>query len=111
MRLTIFDSEGTPLKVGDLVMIQEKRNDGLTFFSRIAIKCGRISPLDKFAFDRIVKIDKIPDECRHVTETDETPEYWMHPNTELRLINDDRLEKWKMDRLFFEHNAFYKVEL
>lgn len=109
MKLQIFDSNGTELNINDLLMIQDKRNDGLTFYTRLQVINGALYPLDKFCFDRIIKINELPGDCRHIPAKGTDPEYWMTPRAEIYLIESGKLEKWKHDSLFFESNSFYKV--
>lgn len=111
MKLKIFDTNGTELNIGDLVQIQEKRNDGLTFYSRVQVLNGQLYPFNKFAYDRIFKIDEIPSECKHcqANEKENTPEYWMKKEVEVKLVEEGRLEKWRMDSVIFERNTFYEV--
>ena len=109
MKLQIFDTNNTELKIGDLVKIQHERNNTLTFYTRVQIIKGQIFPFNNFVFDRIIKIDSIPDDCKHAPAKNNFPEYWMHPKQELILIEEKRLDKWKWDSLMFEHNSFYQV--
>jgi hypothetical protein len=111
MRLQIFDSNGTELKVGDKALMQQRTNEKLAFYATIQIIDGQLYPFNKFSYDRIIKVDKIPSDCSYSPADIESgqPEYWMHPATELYLIENERLEKWRMDIVFFEHNNFFKV--
>lgn len=111
MKLQIFDSNGTELKVGDKVKLQEQRNGMLTFYTTIQVIDGQIFPLNKFCFDRMIKVDKIPTDCKYAQPDIERnfPEYWMHPKMELELIEKDRLDKWRMEICSFEHNSFFRV--
>ena len=68
MKLKIFDTNGTELNIGDLVQIQEKRNDGLTFYSRVQVLNGQLYPFNKFAYDRIFKIDEIPADLEYLPD-------------------------------------------
>lgn len=113
MTIEVYDSEGTLLKVGDKVKIQEKRNNGLTFYTTVQVINGQLFPFNKFCFDRIVKVDLIPEGCSHSPQNIENsfPEYWMHPNEELHLVEADRLSSWRDHALRFEYNPFFKVLL
>lgn len=110
MKLTIFDSEGTPLKVGDILKLQEKRNGTLTFYSTVQIIDGQLYPFNKFCFDRAIKVDSIPEDCKKTEAKEDLPEFWMHPKTELYLIEQGKMERWRMDNLMFENNKFFRVE-
>ncbi len=111
MKIRIFDTNGTELKIGDLVQIQDKRNDGLTFYSTVQIINGQIYPFNKFVYDRIIKIDEIPSECNHckANEKENSPEYWIKKNVEVKIIEEGRLDKWRMDCVLFDRNSFYEV--
>lgn len=113
MKLEIFDSVGVKLNVNDLVKIQHKRNGTLTFYTRVQIINGQIYPINKFSFDRIIKVDSIPDGCIHCKPNAERnfPEYWMTPNQELQLIKEEQLDKWNMYLVSFENNTFMKVTI
>lgn len=110
MKLRVFDSTNQELQLNDLVMIQDKRNGGLTFYSRVQLINKTLFPFNKFAFDRIVKIDAIPKGCKHVEAKNGMPEYWMNPKAELYLIETNQLEKWRMNVLMFERNSFIQIE-
>ena len=109
MKLQIFDSNSHEVQINDLVKIQHERNNTLTFYTRVQIIDGQIYPFNKFTFDRIIKVNSIPDGCNHAPAKNDFPEYWMHPKTELHLIEEKMLERWKWDALLFERNLFYKV--
>ena len=109
MQLQIFDSNGKQLSVGDLVMLQERRNGGLTFYTSVQLIDGQLSPFNKFCFDRAFFIDKIPADCRHTPATKDMPEYWMKNDLEAHLASEGRLEKWRMDVVTFQMNEFFKV--
>lgn len=107
MNIDFFDSIGQKLNLGDLLKVQTKMNLGLTFYVKLQFSNGNLVPLSKFAFDRIIKIDKLPEDAIECSTKDFI--YWMHPKTEIYLIDHNILEKWKMDTLYFEHNSFYKI--
>lgn len=111
MEIKIFDSLNNELKPGDKVMLQAERNGTLTFYTTIQIINNQIFPLNKFYFDRMIKVDSIPNDCKYAPAKTENnfPEYWMHPKIELMLIKENRLNKWKHDVLYFENNSFYKI--
>lgn len=113
MKLEIFDSIGTKLEINDLVKIQHERNGTLTFYTRVQIINGQIYPINKFSFDRIIKVDSIPTDCKYCQANIENnfPEYWMHPAQELELIEKKRLDTWRMNVLSFENNHFMKVSV
>lgn len=112
MKIKIFDSIGNELNIGDLVQLQEERNGTLTFYTRIQVINGSLFPINKFCFDRMIKVDSIPSDCNHCEAKPENnfPEYWMHPKTELYLIENNHLNQWKMDKLMFDENLFMKIE-
>lgn len=109
MEIKIFDSEGTELQPGDLLQLQDKRNGTLTFYATLQVIDGQVFPFNTFSFDRAIKVIGLPAECKHCEAKDGKPEYWMHPQVELALIEEERLDKWRMDTLMFEHNKFFKV--
>ena len=111
MNIQIFDAVGVELQTGDTVMIQEKRNEGLTFYAKVQLLDGALWPFNKFAYDRIVKVDTLPADVKHIPAKEKTPEYWMHPRTELHMIEKNALDKWRLDVLTFENNNFYKLSL
>jgi hypothetical protein len=113
MKLEIFDSIGTKLEINDLVKIQHERNGTLTFYTRVQIINGQIYPINKFSFDRIIKVDSIPTDCKYCQPNIENnfPEYWMHPSQELQLIKEKRLDTWRMNVLSFEYNHFMRVSV
>lgn len=119
MKLTILDSTGAQVNIGDLVQLQSKSNlhhgdktKGLTFWTRVKLIDGVIYPFNRgFSFDRIIKVDEIPEgEIHHAAENGDMPEYWMNPKTEMYLIENNILDRWRMDVLMFEYNNFFKVE-
>lgn len=112
LTIEIKDSLGNILSIGDKVMLQEKRNGNLTFYTTIQVVNGQLYPINKFCFDRIVKVDSIPEDARYAPAKAEEnmPEYWMHPNIELYLIEENKLNKWRLDVLLFEHNNFITVK-
>jgi len=109
MKIEIFDSLGNQLYIGNLVKIQHQYNGTLTFFARVEIVNGQIFPICNFMYDRIFKVDRIPENCNHVEARGNMPEYWVNRNVEIQLINDDLLDKWRMDALCVEHNSFIRV--
>lgn len=111
MKIKIFDSNGIELTIGDKVKLQKQRNGKLTFYTTIQIIDGQIFPFNRFCFDRMIKVDVIPAGCKYKGADIETnsPEYWMHPDTELELIDKKKLDKWIMDVCSFEHNVFFEV--
>lgn len=109
MTIKIFDTAGNELKLGDFVQIQERRNDTLTFFCRVEIVNDKLWPLDAFCFDRIFKIDSVPSDAKHSEAEGSTPEYWMHPEVELKLIEEGRHQDWRNDVMYFSTNPFYKI--
>jgi len=111
MKLQIFDTEGTELLINDLVQIQSKRNNTLTFYAKVQIINGQLYPFNMFSYDRIIKVKEIPQDCKHVEEKNGLTEYWMNPKIELKEIEEGRRDKWRMDNLTFENNQFYKVTL
>lgn len=112
MKARIFDSKGVELKVGDLVMIQQERNGNLAFFATVQVLNGRLFPMCNFSYDRIIKVEKLPEGIKRV-ERDVVrgfPNYWMHPNVELRMIESEELDKWRMDALHIERSRFITFE-
>lgn len=120
MKVTLLDSEGTELQIGDLLMLQHKSNGymggsthGLTFYTRLQFIGDKLYPLfNGFYFDRVVKIDTLPesDELKYAEAKSDTPEYWMHPKIEMHLIEEGKLDKWKMDNLMMSYNSFIKLQ-
>lgn len=111
MKLQIFDSIGIELFINDLVQIQSKRNGTLTFYAKVEIINGQLYPFNMFAYDRIVKVDKIPEDCKHAEAKNGLTEYWMNPRIELKEIEEGRRDEWRMNVLTFENNNFYKVTI
>ena len=111
MKLKIFDTNRAELNIGDIVQVQEKRNDGLTFYTRVQIINGQLYPFNRFAYDRVFKVDEVPSDCKHcqANEKENMPEYWMRNEVEVKLVEEGRLEKWRMDSVFFDRNSFYEV--
>ncbi len=119
MKVTLLDSEGAELQIGDLLLLQHKSNGymgsktvGLTFYTRLQFIGDKLYPLlDGFHFDRIIKIDSLPDisDLKHAEAKDGFPEYWMHPRAEMYLIEEGKLDKWKMDVLIMSYNNFIKL--
>jgi hypothetical protein len=119
MKVTLLDSEGTELQLGDLLLLQHKSNGymgstthGLTFYTRLQFIGDKLYPLfNGFHFDRIIKIDSLPDipELRHSEAKDEFPEFWMYPKAEMYLIQEEKLDKWRMDNLMMSNNSFIKL--
>ncbi len=122
MKITLLDSEGTELQLGDLLLLQHKSNGnlymgdkryGLTFYTRLQFIGDKLYPLfNGFNFDRVVKIDSLPDidDLRHAEAKNDIPEYWMHPKAEMHLIEEGKLDKWKMDNLMMSYNSFIKLQ-
>lgn len=112
LKLKIFDSDGNQINIGDKLLIQSKRNDTLTFYATAQLINGQIFPFDQFVYDRIIKVDEIPTDCKYVPAKIEQgfPEYWMNPNVELHLIEKGKLDKWRLDTGVFNMNKFYKIE-
>ena len=109
MKITLYDAVGNALEIGDLLHVQEKRNTGyLTFYVKLQIKNGSLYPFKGFSFDRVIKIDTLPNDVKHCEETEIFPEYWMHPKQELFCIEKGILEKWKYSAFLFEYNNFIK---
>lgn len=108
IKIKIFDSEGTPVNIGDVLKIQHRSNVGLTFYAKAQIFNGGIFPFNFFAFDRIIKVENVPIECKHITGKEKAPEYWMHPKTELYILENEGLEKWKLDVFMFERSSFFE---
>ena len=92
MKLKIFDSNKKELQLNDLVIIQDKRNDDLTFIAKVQIINGQIFPFNKFSFDRILFCENIPENYKYAEKTDLMPEYWINPKIELKL---DQLEAFE----------------
>lgn len=112
MKLKIFDTNGLELNIGSFVEIQHSgNNDGLTFYTSVQVIEGQLYPFNKFRHDRILKINEIPSDCIHCLAKGNLPEYWIKRNVELKLIEEKRLEKWKIDSLSFERNSFYEVSI
>jgi hypothetical protein len=111
MKLKIFDTNREELNIGDIVQVQEKRNCGLTFYTRVQIINGQLYPFNRFAYDRVFKVDEVPSDCKHcqANEKENMPEYWMRNEVEVKLVEEGRLEKWRMDSVFFDRNSFYEV--
>jgi hypothetical protein len=119
MKVTLLDSEGTELHLGDLLLLQDKSNGymsgkthGLTFYTRLQFIGDKLYPLfNGFRFDKIVKIDSLPDiyDLRHAEAKDGFPEFWMYPKAEMHLIEEGILDEWKMDNLMMSHNNFIKL--
>lgn len=108
--IKIKDSTGTQLNIGDTVMLQHKRNENLTFYTTIQVKDGQIYPINKFCFDRMIKVDSIPEDCKHAPATDTIAEYWINTKTELYLIDSNQLGKWLCNYIAFERlNDFFEV--
>jgi len=120
MKVTLLDSEGTELQIGDLLQLQHKSNGymggtthGLTFYTRLQFIGDILYPLlNGFHFDRIIKVDTLPDieDLKHCEAKNGQPEYWMHPKVEMHLIEEGKLDKWKMDNLMFSYNSFIKLQ-
>ena len=120
MKVTLLDSEGTELKIGDLLLLQHKSNGymgsqthGLTFYTRLQFIGDKLYPLfNGFHFDRVVRIDSLPEieDLRQKKKKNDFPEFWMHPKAEMHLIEEGKLDKWKMDNLMFSHNSFIKLQ-
>lgn len=114
MEVEIFDSRGVKLQVGDMLCMQDKWHgqEGLTFFAKLEIdKDGSLFPFNKFAFERITKVDIIPSDAKHCVGNKDTREYWISPLFELFLVNENELEKWKTNRLgmrLLHENGFLK---
>lgn len=111
MKLQIFDALGIELFINDLVQIQSKRNNTLTFYAKVQIINGQLYPFNMFSYDRIVKVEKVPQDCKHIEEKNGLTEYWMNPKIELKEIEEGRRDAWRMNILTFENNKFYKVTL
>lgn len=111
LTIEIYDSAGTTINPGDLLMIQnERRADTcLTFYTRLRIIDGQIYPFNKFGFAAIFKVYSVPSGCTHVKETPDFPEHWIHHRSERMLVDEGRLEKWRMDLYMFDRNSFFKV--
>ena len=110
MELQIFDTNGIELNVGDLVAIQQQRNNNLTFYSRVQIIDGQLYPFNKFCYDRIVKIDQVPEGCTHAQQKGNFPEYWINKKQELIMIDEGKLEKWILDSIVFDRSSFFRVK-
>ena len=106
IKIKLFDSVGTELNLGDFVKIQEHRNKSLTFYTKLEIYKRHLFPLQFFSYDRIIKIDELPEGVNPIS--DSPIPCWMGFES-LQEIEPERLDIWRLKALTFNENPFIEV--
>ena len=98
--LKLLDSLGNVIQLGDMLWVTHASNPKLQFYTRLWYdhENKRLQPYQGFHYDRIVKVDKAPNDAHHVPARDVTPEFWIvkklwsTPN-----LDEKQLWKWWVD--------------
>lgn len=108
INVRILDSIKQETNLWDIVQIQDKDNYRITFYAKVSILNGSIYPFNRFKFDRIIKVNSIPNGSNHcpASKNKNHPEYWINRDVELYIVDNLSLEKWRIDTLMIVHNSF-----
>lgn len=106
-QIKLFDSIGQEINVGDILHVTSRSNKFLSFYVRVAIINGVLVPFNYFAYDRMEKVNTVPDGLKQTF--DHGTDVWVNLWPEnIPQDNKERFEKWYYESLIFQSNPLIK---
>lgn len=112
--LSLFDREGTELKIGDIVKVSDGKKFDLFAEVKYLPEEQIITPFHTFSFSSFVKVDKIPEHAMKSTETRYGIWYVVSPerDNEEGIKNAEQyLADWRICEHLLESRCFRIVEI